>query len=94
MGPAQKVPTKLEVQVYLEKWEIDTANRMLSTNNGNNTNDENILVLSFCPVYCLRVVKKNTIGDNSLVALITFTKILFVHVLDMTLYLTIIRGKK
>lgn len=59
---------------------------MLSTNNGNNTNDKNILVLSFCPVYCLRVVKKDTIGDNSLVTLVTFTKRLFVHVLDMTLF--------
>lgn len=78
MGPARKVPTKLEVLVYLDKWEIDT------TNNGNNTKDENI-ILSFCPVYFLRVVKKDTIGDNSnIVALVTFTKILFVHVLDMT----------
>lgn len=59
-----------------EKWEIDSTNRMLSTNNGNNTNDKNILVLSFCPVYCVRVLKKGTIGDNSLVALVTFTKIL------------------
>lgn len=84
MGPAHKVPTKLEVLVYLEKWEIDSTNRMLSTNNGNNTNDKNILVLSFCPVYYLRVVKKDTIGDNSFVALVTFTKILFVHVLNMT----------
>lgn len=84
MGRAHKVPTKLEVLVYLEKWEIDPNNRMLSRNNRNNTNDENILVLSFCPVYCLRVVKKDTIGDNSLVTLVTFTKILFVHVLDMT----------
>lgn len=57
---------------------------MLSTNNGNNTNDKNILVLSFFPVYCLRVVKKGTIGDNSLVALVIFTEILFVHVFDMT----------
>lgn len=56
---------------------------MLSTNNGNNTNDENI-ILSFCPVYCSRVVKKDTIRDNSLIASVTFTKILFVHVLDMT----------
>lgn len=56
---------------------------MLSTNNGNNTNDENT-ILSFCPVYCLRAVKKDTIGDSSPIALVTFTKILFVHVLDMT----------
>lgn len=67
MGPARRIPTKLEVLVYLDKWEIDTTNRRLSTNNGNNTNDENI-ILSFCPVYCLRVVKKETIGDNSLIA--------------------------
>lgn len=84
MGPAHKVPTKLEVLVYLEKLEIDTTNRMLSTNNGNNTKDKYILVLSFCPLYRLRVVNKGTIGDNSLVAFVTFTKILFVNVLDMT----------